>query len=100
MSIDIAALHITNHAADQYTVRVTHDRLSRDPLTRREQRSRAKGRIAARMRNATALPDPGMHDGTMQKAWDFGDCVATEKCGCITTILTRAMYAHGLRSDT
>ena len=100
MPTNICAMHITDHAADQYTDRVLHQRVVfDDPRLLKKQRGRAKACIVVRMRSAVLL-ETGMHDGCEQRAWQLAGCVATEKRGCITTILSPAMYAHGLRSDT
>lgn len=90
--MDLRVLHITDHAAKRYCQRV-----DADP---RRSIVRAKGCIAELLQDAQPLPAPESHDGFPQKAWQLRGCVAIEKAGAVTTILTQDMYARGLRSDT
>ena len=97
--MNICAMRIGDHAADQYTERVLHQRVvTEDAHVLKAQRSRAKGCIAARMRSAELL-ETGVHDGCPQRVWRLAGCIATEKNDCITTILTTQMFERGLRSD-
>lgn len=93
-TVDLSVFRISRHAVVRYCERI----LGQPPTS--SARGRAVRKIAALLHYAEPLPVHVTHDGTEQNAWKLVGCVAIEKCGCVTTILTDTMYANGLRSDT
>lgn len=92
--MNITAFHITEHACERFCERVRGQR----PTFR--SKGKAMRAIAARLASAELLEACGWHDGTWQRAWALADCVAMEKRGSITTILTFDMYERGIRDDS
>ena len=92
-AIDLRVLRISDHAATRFCERVSGITATRG------RRSRAKARIVVRLRSAELLESGNAHDGTPQRLWKLADCVAVEKAGTVTTILTFEQHANGIRSD-
>ena len=92
--VNLSVLHISDHAAKRYRQRIARE------LASKAAHRRAEARIAALLKYAEPLPPLPLHDGVSQHAWKLHGCVAIEKSGTLTTILTDDMYLRGVRGDT
>jgi hypothetical protein len=99
-TVDLSALTISKHAAEQFHERVNpHEPLPNDATAAYRARGRAVRHLAARLHYANPLPPITDAEGVEAHAWKLAQCVALERGGTVTTIYTTGMYLDHLSGD-